>query len=66
MRMDHRYPNEDKNHPSHSLRGHGSKIRTENSLKWLFLLVFKFCEGRCWMDFDLRVTIDMYGSWTSK
>jgi hypothetical protein len=51
MCMAHRHSTEDKNHPCHSLRGHGLKIRTQNGLKWLFLLVFKFRWGHPQMDF---------------
>jgi hypothetical protein len=42
MDMDHRHPNDDKNHSSHSLWGCGSKIWIQNSQKWLLLPVFKF------------------------
>jgi hypothetical protein len=61
MRMDHRHPNEDKNHPCHSLRGYGSKIRipVRNRHPHRYLNSAEAAVG--WI-IDLGVTIDGYGS----
>jgi hypothetical protein len=59
--MDYRHPNEDKNHPCHSLRGYGSKIQIpfRNRHANRYLNSAEAIHG--WI-FDLRVTIDAYGS----
>jgi hypothetical protein len=64
MRMDHRHPNEDKNCPCHSLRGNGLKIRIpgRNSHTNGYLNSTEAIPGRI---FDLGVTLDAHGSYTS-
>jgi hypothetical protein len=59
--MDHRHPNKDKNHPCHSLQGHGLKIRIlgKNVDANRYLNSDEAMQG--WI-FDLRVTIDVHGS----
>jgi hypothetical protein len=61
MRMDHRHPTEDKNCPCHSLWGYGLKIRIPGRNRHAngYLNSAEAIHGRI---FDLRVTLDPYGS----
>jgi hypothetical protein len=60
MCMD-RHPNEDKSHPCHSLRGYDLKIRNPGRNRHAngYLNSAEAIPG--WI-FDLRVTLDVYGS----
>jgi hypothetical protein len=61
MRMDHRHPNEDENHPCHSLRGHGLKTRISGRNGHVNKDLNSAEAMQGWI-FNLRVTIDVYGS----
>jgi hypothetical protein len=61
MRMDHRHPTKDKKCPCHSVGGYGLKIQIpgRNGHANGYLNSAEAVHG--WI-FDLRVTLDAYGS----
>jgi hypothetical protein len=61
MCMDHRHPNDDKNCPCHSVRGYGLKIQIPGRNRHTNGHLNSAGAVHGWI-FDLRVTLDVYGS----